>query len=65
MDNQETTYTLTVKIQNIIRFSSESDSEYEQRVLEEGKKRARYYLSGYLKDPNNEVVFETVSINKN
>lgn len=62
MDKKDVTYTLKIKIPNIFRYTKETDKEFNQRVKEEGKKRARYYLSGYLFDPTNKIIIEDVQI---
>lgn len=62
MDSKEISYTLKIKMPSFIRYSNESDEDYEKRVLKEGKRRATYYLSGYLLDPDHKVVFETTTL---
>lgn len=58
MDNNEISYSLTIKMPGFHRYPSETDENFERRLKEEGKKRARYYLSGYLFDPDHKTIFE-------
>ena len=62
MDNKEVSYTLEIKMPGFVRYKSESDEAFDKRVKEEGKKRIRYYLSGYLFDPEHKNIFETAKI---
>lgn len=63
MDNKEINYSITIKLTNLFKYPSETDEMFEKRVKEEGKKKLRYYLSGYLYDPENKVFFEKVTVN--
>lgn len=62
MENKETSYSLTIKMPKFVRYPNETKEHFEQRVLEEGKKRARYFLSGYSFDPEHKVYFEKVEV---
>ena len=64
METKSTKFTISIRLDDFIRYSNETDDSYEQRLKEEGKKRARYYLSGYLFDPSNKNIFEEVSFEK-
>lgn len=57
-------FTLSVNLFNIFQYSNESDEHFEKRITEEGKKKLRYYLSGYLLDPNKKVFEERIEINE-
>jgi hypothetical protein len=63
MEIKEISYSITIKLTNQLKYSNETDEMFEKRVKEEGKKRLRYFLSGYLYDPENKVFFEKVTIN--
>lgn len=62
MDKKDISYSLTIKMPSFIRYSNESDEDFAKRAKEEGKKRARNYLSGYLFDPENKTIFEKTSL---
>jgi hypothetical protein len=65
MDDKEVTYSLIINMKDFVRYSNESEEEYQHRVKLEGKKRIRYYLSGYLQDPENKIISEEVKITEN
>ncbi len=65
MDNNELSYTLTIKMPGFVRYVNESDEEFAKRAKTEGNKRARYYLSGYLYDPDHKTIFEEIILTEN
>lgn len=55
-------FTMTIKISDFIVHSKLSEEERMKALIEEGEKRARYYLSGYLFDPNGKNMKKNVII---
>ena len=58
----EADFSITVKLSDIFMSGSVTDDEIKKRVIEEGEKRLRYYLSGYLLDPDNKIINKEISI---
>jgi len=56
----ECEYSLTVKLE-VFMPKEHSSTELEDRIKEEGQKKLRYYLSGYLLDPNKQIIRDNVS----
>ena len=54
-------FTIKVKISDMIVNHNTSGHELKLKVKEEGEKKLRYYLSGYLQDPNNQIISNEVS----
>jgi hypothetical protein len=65
MENKETNYSLTINMPDFVRYINESDEDFVKRVKLEGIKRVRYYLSGYLSDPDGKIITENVNITEN
>jgi aminoglycoside phosphotransferase family enzyme len=55
-------YQLTIRMIDVMKYPSETNEDFEERIKKEGKKRASYYLSGYLLDLDNKVVFESIKL---
>jgi len=53
---------ITIKLDDFYIHSKLTEEEMDKTVLEEGEKRIRYYLSGYLFDPNGKVVDKKIII---
>ena len=53
-------FTLTIKIQNLPLPDGISWMEMKERLLEEGDKRTRYYISGFLQAPEGKVISKDV-----
>lgn len=64
MDNDEISYSLEIKLSGFPRYLNETDEIFQERVREEGKKRLRYFLSGYLVDTDNKIIFEQINFDK-
>lgn len=64
MDTKEISYSIEIKMPRFVRYINESDDDFEKRVKEEGKKRLKYYLSGYLFDPEHKTIFEQANFEK-
>jgi len=60
--NIEADYTITIKLKDIIMSGPLTDQEINEKVIEEGDKKLRYYLSGFLSDPNKKIIDKQVSI---
>lgn len=53
---------ITVKLNGLYVHSKLTEEEIQKTLLDEGEKRIRYYLSGYLFDPNGKVIDKQVII---
>lgn len=53
---------ITIKLNDLYVHSKLTEEEIENTLLQEGEKRMRYYLSGYLLDPNGKVIDKKVII---
>lgn len=53
---------ITIKLNDLYVHSKLTEEEIENTLLQEGEKRMRYYLSGYLSDPNRKVIDKKVII---
>lgn len=58
----EADFTITIKLSDVFMSNDSSDEEIKERVTLEGEKRLRYYLSGYLLDPEQKIINKEVSI---
>jgi hypothetical protein len=58
----EAEYTITIKLTDIFMSGSVTDDEIKTKVIEEGDKKLRYYLSGYLLDPDKKIINKDVTI---
>ena len=59
--DKKVSYILKIKMSDFVKYNNESDESFEKRVKEEGKKRLRHYLSGYLFDPEHKTIFEEIN----
>ena len=57
----EATYTISIKLSEIFMSGNVTDVEIKKRVIEEGDKRLRHYLSGYLFDPDGKIIHKDVT----
>ena len=55
-------FTLTIKLGELFINPNSSDDEIELKLIQEGEKRLRHYLSGYLLDPDKKVIDKKVTI---
>jgi len=55
-------FTITIKLSDVFMSNDSSDEEIKGRVTQEGEKRLRYYLSGYILDPEQKIINKEVSI---
>ena len=55
----ECEYILKVKL-DVYMPSDHSSTELQERIKEEGEKKLRYYLSGYLKDPDKKIITDEI-----
>jgi len=58
----EADFTITIKLFDVFMSNDSSDEEIKEMVTQEGEKRLRYYLSGYLLDPEKKIINKEVSI---
>lgn len=58
----EAEVSLTVKLNDLYLHSKLTEEEIEKTLILEGEKRIRYYLSGYLFDPDGKVIDKKVII---
>lgn len=50
-----------IKMSDFYVASDLVPADFRQKLIEEGEKRLRYYLSGYLKDNDNKVVEKEIN----
>jgi hypothetical protein len=53
---------ITIRLNDFYVHSKLNEQEMDKALLDEGEKRIRHYLSGYLFDPNGKVVDKKVII---
>lgn len=58
----DTEFSLSVKITDMYISDNLSEEEKKDLLIKEGEKRLRYYLSGYLLDPENKVINKNIII---
>jgi len=54
--NIDAEFKLTVKISDMFILPNLTEEEIKQKIKEEGEKKFRYYLSGYLFDPEGKII---------
>lgn len=55
----ECEYILKVKV-DVYIHPEHSSTELQEKIKEEGQKKLRYYLSGYLSDPDNKIITDEI-----
>ena len=55
-------FTLTIKLGELFINPNSSDDEIELKLIQEGEKRLRHYLSGYLLDPDKKIILKNLEI---
>lgn len=58
----EADFTITVKLGELFIMPNSTDDEIKEKLIEEGERRLRYYLSGYLFDPDRKFINKNVTI---
>ena len=53
---------ITIRLKQFYVNSNSTDEQINKTLLEEGEKRMRHYLSGYLYDPDGKVIDKKVII---
>ena len=59
----DTEFTITIKMSDMYLNDNLSEEERIESITKEGEKRLRYYLSGYLLDPDKKIIHKNVIIN--
>lgn len=54
-------FTLKIKMPDMFVSPNITGPELKKMVQEEGEKRLRYYLSGYLLDPENKIIQKEIN----
>jgi len=54
-------FTVKIKMTDLFVVSDLVPLDFRNKIIEEGEKRLRYYLSGYLKDPENKVIEKEIN----
>lgn len=54
-------FIVKIKMTDLFVGSDLVPLDFRNRIVEEGEKRLRYYLSGYLKDPENKVIEKEIN----
>jgi len=54
-------FTVKIKMTDLFVGSDLVPLDFRNKIIEEGEKRLRYYLSGYLKDPENKVIEKEIN----
>jgi hypothetical protein len=49
-------FKLTIKMSDMFMNPNQTEEEIRKKIKEEGEKRFRYYLSGYLFDPEGKSI---------
>jgi hypothetical protein len=57
----ECEYTITIKLIDVYMNAGHSSDELRDKIMVEGKKQIRQYLSGNLFDPEKKIIFEDTS----
>jgi len=51
-------YTITIKLNDVYMRPGHSSDEFRDKIMYEGKKQIKQYLSGNLFDPEKKIIFE-------
>jgi hypothetical protein len=51
-------YTITIKLNDVYMHPGHSSDELKDKIMSEGKKQIKQYLSGNLFDPEKKIIFD-------